>query len=305
MPGRPTTIRLAAALGAVLLAAGPARAQIDLGGQAGRAATPPRAAELVDVRVLADVERVVPGATFHVAVAFDIAAKWHIYWIDAGDGGSPTEVEVEAPDGFTVGPARYPRPEQIAGPEGRSLGYHERTVLFVPVRAPARIDATSVVLDVDVYYFVCKDICLIGETKLSIELPVVAPETARRAAPTDDPGRTLLDRYRRRLPAPLRSLEGTTCRLERVEPAPKRRLVLTGPAAGFDAVQLFPIDAPGITFGEPQATVTGDRFRVAVDVDVQPRNALGAPVRVRGVVGLGGRTSDPSYAFDIPVESDP
>ena len=84
-----------------------------------------------------------------------------------------------------------------------------------------------------------------------------------------------------------------------------RRLVITGPAAGFDAIELFPIDAPGVTFGPAQATVTGDRFRVAVDIDVQPRNALGAPLRVRGVLGLGDRTSDPSYAFDVPVETEP
>ena len=71
-----------------------------------------------------------------------------------------------------------------------------------------------------------------------------------------------------------------------------------------EEIEFFPLPAPGVTFGRPEIVVQADRFRVVVTYDVQPQNALGGALSVRGVVGLGKRGSDPCYHFDLPVEGD-
>jgi thiol:disulfide interchange protein DsbD len=60
--------------------------------------------DLVPVRFVADRDVVHAGETFHVAAIFDIEPKWHIYWMNPGMAGLPTEVEMKAPDGYAVKP---------------------------------------------------------------------------------------------------------------------------------------------------------------------------------------------------------
>jgi DsbC/DsbD-like thiol-disulfide interchange protein len=94
---------------------------------------PKSAEQLVTVRGVADVDRLVPGQAFHLAFIFTIEPGWHIYWLNSGASGGPTEIKVSGPQGFTFGKALFPRPIVLHGEEGDTYGYERQTVLFVPV----------------------------------------------------------------------------------------------------------------------------------------------------------------------------
>ena len=267
---------------------------------------PLTAESLVQVRVISDTARIAPGRTFHLAVIFDIAEHWHIYWQDAGDAGAPTEIAVRAPEGFTVGEPLYPRPKAFAEMVGTTFGYEGRAVLFVPITAPQRLEQGVATFEAEVFYFVCRDSCLIGQEKRSIRLETVGnPAEAGDAGGGHGAGKSadavLLEEHRQRLPRPIEKLKGAEARLQ------DGRLVITGPAGGHTKVEFFPIALRGVKFGETERIVEDDRFRVTAQLDIQPHNISRkgpSGPSIRGVVGLGGKVDDPCYYFDLPLKID-
>ena len=253
------------------------------------------AEQLVKVRLASDAPIIGPGQTIHLAAIFTIAPRWHIYWANPGDSGAPTSLTVTAPDGFTVGETLFPRPMSFTDEVGTTFGYERQVVLFVPVTAPENLQAGEVEFKVDVFYLACREKCLMGRVERTQRLQTAAAPVQTEK---EGPEAWILNGYFQRLPRPLQELPGAEAQ------AKKGRLILTGPADTREEIEFFPLPAPGVTFGRPEIVVQADRFRVAVTYDVQPQNALGGALSVRGVVGLGKRGSDPCYYFDLPVEGD-
>ncbi len=270
---------------AAMAAAGGAAGQLD-----SRLDRRPRAEQLVRVRVIPDAERVGPGGTFHVAVVFDIEPGWHIYWKNPGDGALGTQLEVEAPAGFEVGTPLWARPEVFETDKLVQYAYKDRAAVFVPVKAPAEVPEGRAEIRVDVRFAVCKEYCLLGELRRGASV-----ETGARPADVTIRQDPLLERCRRCLPRPLDrepgakvSFDGTT-------------LTLEGPARGRRSVRLFPDPSPGVEFGAVEVSVQDDRFIVRVPVELQPRNSLGEPMVMAGLVALGEKPDDPCYDFALPA----
>jgi len=253
------------------------------------------AEQAVQVRLAGDAAAIGPGQTIRLAVIFTIAPHWHIYWLNPGDSGAPTNLTVTAPEGFTVGGTLFPRPEAFTETAGTTYGYERETVLFVPVTAPKDLKEGEVSFDVDIFYLVCRDRCLIGRAAESLRIATAA--TAAGSGPSTADTQTLR-RHADRLPRPLTELPGASARLE------EGLLLVTGPAGGHETVEFFPLPVPGVTFGEAEIVVEDDRFRLAVPFQVKPQNALGQTMSVRGVLGLGRSVSDPCYDLLLPLESD-
>ena len=109
----------------------------------------------VEMELLADVSHVTPGAHFQLAVHFEIPEHCHIYWQNPGfrfgglpvpHAALPTRIEVEGPEGYTIGEALYPGPRYFeVAPLIRSYGYEESVCLLVPVSAPlsAQVGSTA------------------------------------------------------------------------------------------------------------------------------------------------------------------
>ncbi|MCP3906099.1 MAG: hypothetical protein GY715_20950 [Planctomycetes bacterium] len=280
---------------AVLVTAGPTRSAPP---ETAPAEPPPpeNVDRLVKLRLVSDVDRIEPGATFHLAVIFEIAEHWHTYWIDSGAGGAPTELAVRAPKGFTVGKTRFPRPRAFPGPEGPEYGYERETVLFVPVTAPKNLDDATAVFDVNVFFLACRDVCLLGDRDLRVEVPTVARRTGKTRRPTGRDGQRI-ETFQRRLPRPIARLDGGRASFD------GKHLLVTGPAKAGTKLLVFPIQSPGIEYGEISTEVADGRFRLRAPVTVSPQNALGEPLVIGGVVSLGSRPDDPAYAWRIPVKT--
>jgi len=249
------------------------------------------AEQLVSLELCADTDRVVAGQTFYLAFLFDIDPKWHIYWESPGATGTPTFVEVSAPDGFETGPTLFTRPQRFGSPdsfEGVTIGYADHAALLVPVTAPSDLEpGVELTFTADVMWLVCQKVCLMGQATPSITLTTGEAS----GADIDD----VVHRAIARLPRDLADVDGATIEFDGT------RLTVSTPAREFENATLFPLERPGVTFGEPEVSVAGGVATVTVVVEIARQNALGEPIVLAGVLGLGSDPDDPCYSFALPV----
>lgn len=158
----------------------------------------------VTVSLLADKSAFTPGSTVHIGVKFKIKEHWHIYHKEPGETGRATTVDLNLPDGFTVGETIWQQPETFTDFGLTAYGYSKETIIIIPVTIPSdyqpgdEIEITS-----DITWLACEMNCVPGQTTLSIKLPVVASadqvsDTNTEAFGTnqagDDPGGTVFDK---------------------------------------------------------------------------------------------------------------
>lgn len=153
----------------------------------------PALKSLVKTELFADVSAVEAGKPFTVGVLFKIAPGWHIYWKEPGDAGLSTLIDFKAPAGFTVGELQYPQhltfnqPGDIVG-----YGYKDEVMLFATVTPPAELKSDApVTITAESSWLCCENICVPGEAKQEIQLPIGS------AAPNQE---TLFATWRERTP---------------------------------------------------------------------------------------------------------
>lgn len=263
-----------------------------------RPSGPASAEELVRVELVpvdATDVRLAPGGKVELAVVFTIEPKWHIYWMNPGAAGMPTDVRIEVPAPLAAGAIRFPRPTAFKEPEGVTYGYAKSTALFLDVTAPDDWEPTGPIsCTVDVGFLVCKDVCLMGQAERTLAFATdgSAGAPARSWRPE---AQAAARAHRAHLPAPWSSLDGATLDFDGT------MLRLAGPAGDHASVELYPLDGRGVTFGDARKTVTDGRFTIEVPIELRPQNALGKPMVLAGVVGLGA--DGPAFAFERPVET--
>ncbi len=129
----------------------------------------------IEVELLAETATLVPGETAWLGIRLDPAAHWHTYWKMGGDSGEPTSLnDWQAPEGTEIGQLQWPAPYWLPfyDTDLVNFGYEAEVVLPVPVTIPANYQGESVELSTLAYWNVCDQICIPGEQRLSITLPV-------------------------------------------------------------------------------------------------------------------------------------
>ena len=92
---------------------------------------------MVQARLVFDRQNTQPGQVFRVGVLLSIEPGWHVYWLNPGFSGFPTEVQWSSTQA-TFGPTRYPAPTTFYEADGvnvQTLHYYERQGL---IAAPGR-----------------------------------------------------------------------------------------------------------------------------------------------------------------------
>jgi thiol:disulfide interchange protein DsbD len=136
----------------------------------------------VDVSLAASTARVEAGKPFSVGVLLRMQRGWHVYWLNPGDAGLATSVRWTLPEGFTVGPLRWPVPERFEQPGGVvGYGYTDTVLLAATVTPPAGADGDGPFpLRAEVGWLACEQLCIRG--KKSLELTLGAPPVAAQPA---------------------------------------------------------------------------------------------------------------------------
>lgn len=144
----------------------------------------------VRVELIAEVDTIVPGEPFWVALRQEIRPGWHTYWRNPGDSGAPTTISFDLPPGFSASDIHWPVPERLAYGPLMNFGYKDEVVLPVMITPPATIDAGSISLAASAKWLVCADICIPEEGDMSMSLPVGPSSAPSADAPLFDEVRT-------------------------------------------------------------------------------------------------------------------
>jgi len=124
----------------------------------------PSGDELVEARLVSDVQSVAAGKTFTLAVQLDIEPDWHVYWRYPGDAGMSTQVKWRLPEGFTAGELQWPIPHKFTeSGDITSYGYSDTVTLLAEVTAPNTLPETDkLTFGAEVSWLVCRERCLQG-----------------------------------------------------------------------------------------------------------------------------------------------
>ncbi|MSR10518.1 MAG: thiol:disulfide interchange protein [Gammaproteobacteria bacterium] len=129
----------------------------------------------IEVELLAETTNIVPGETTWLALRLDPAEHWHTYWKMGGDSGEPSSLnEWQAPEGTVIGDIQWPAPHWIPfyDTDLVNFGYEAEVLLPVAVTIPADYAGASVELSTLAFWNVCEQICIPGEQRINITLPV-------------------------------------------------------------------------------------------------------------------------------------
>ena len=129
----------------------------------------------IEVELLSETSNIVPGETTWLGLRLDPAEHWHTYWKMGGDSGEPTDLtEWNAPEGTQIGEIQWPAPHWLPFYETDlvNFGYEEEIILPIAITIPDNFEGESVELGALAYWNVCEQICIPGEQRLSISLPI-------------------------------------------------------------------------------------------------------------------------------------
>ena len=265
---------------------------------------PPDPESLVSMEAALTIDVIHPGDKFFIAVSFDIEESWHIYWSNPGETGNATQVFVEAPEGFTVGDALLPRPEDIPA-MFRTYGYEHGAILFVPIEAPESLDISKPLkFIVEAGWLVCKESCYLGDdTKVLAAKAVMHPRTTAADVMTVDfkdemwfiTNKEHVELFTQRIPRNIEFDDDVAINIE------NNRIVIEGPIGKFDYLEYFPDNSVGVKTELVSSDIARGEFRVVIDVTFDGNSAGDTPPVAAGVVALGRAMDDPSYSFEIEV----
>lgn len=133
-------------------------------------------------RLLAGRVEVKGQPTLVAGIELSIAKGWKTYWRTPGDsGGVPPNVDLAQSENVASFVVLYPAPHRLPDPLGDAIGYKDAVTLPVAIVA---LDASKpVVLNVQIEYGICREICVPAEARLTLTIPpgTISPAPAMLA----------------------------------------------------------------------------------------------------------------------------
>lgn len=133
----------------------------------------------VKARLIASHTTIVPGEPFTLGLELTIDPTWHTYWINPGETGKTTTLQLDLPGGFTAGKLGYPVPKRFVTDYGYDIkeagfGYTDVVIHPITITPPSDLKpGTSVTLKGEAEWLMCDpNTCLPGQADLSITLSV-------------------------------------------------------------------------------------------------------------------------------------
>ena len=132
----------------------------------------PAKSEHLEAELIAEVTSIEPGKLFWVALKLEMEESWHVNWLNPGDAGLAPTLKWALPQGFTAGDINWPIPKRIPVGDMMLFGYDGTVLLPVEITPPSQFNEDEFTFLADCDWVVCGDVCIPGEAKLSLTLPV-------------------------------------------------------------------------------------------------------------------------------------
>ncbi|MBT4622690.1 MAG: DUF255 domain-containing protein [Verrucomicrobia bacterium] len=156
------------------------------GGQAGVAKP------ATTVKLLLSHDAAEPGTTVMAGLELTMADGWHTYWINPGAAGIPTAVEWTLPKGVSAGPIQWPVPDKFTALGSIGYGYHDKTILLVPLAIAADAALGQATISGKVSWLECKESCIPRDQQVSATLTIAGTDTPSANAAKLDAAKTEL-----------------------------------------------------------------------------------------------------------------
>lgn len=177
---------------------------------------------------------------YQAGLEFLLDPGWHTYWHYPGEAGLPPQIDAGGSANLKHLEVLYPAPERYSDGFTTSIVYHDGIVL--PLLVDPEDPGTPVSLAVEVFFGICKDICVPGEASLALEL--------RPDGKTDDLAATLIARDLEAVP---RTDEETDLAILSVAPAASgEALTIVAKAPEDGEPDLFAAAPEGSFIGLPK-----------------------------------------------------
>lgn len=234
-----------------------------------------------------------------IGILLRIEAGWHIYWRNSGEAAFPTTVSWKLPSGWTVGKLRWPLPYRfIERGNITTFGYRREVLLFADLFSPTvePNDNESVLIEAEVKWLACKDVCIPGKARLTKEIPFSITKALQAS-----PEAKIFDVYRALTPAKKETEKKTVSKsgirlspiLSKNSTKPKETLsflvLLEGLALSENAsekLQFFPHEHDHFSFGSPELAKLDSR-KIPVEKD---SFLIRVPLRVSADASVGTHT---------------
>ena len=131
--------------------------------------------EEIEVELVSASANAVAGETLTLAVRLDPTEHWHTYSRWQGDSGDATALmEWRLPEGSVAGELQFPTPTWLPFPGSDLVTFAYEKEIFLPVTVTVPEDYSEDTFAASVYvqWQVCDEICILGEGRVGVELPV-------------------------------------------------------------------------------------------------------------------------------------
>ena len=184
------------------------------------------------------------GGVWQAGIRVELEPEWKTYWRMPGDSGIPPQFDWAGSENSAAIEVGFPVPRRFNDAGGETIGYHEQVVFPVFVK-PENLDA-AVSLQLNMFFAVCKDVCIPAKAKAGAALEASAANP-------------LLEEWQKRLPRLAAAGEAphvTATRLEIRENKPVLIVSLKG-----HAHDIFVESETSAYFGKPRFdSTTGEAW---------------------------------------------
>jgi DsbC/DsbD-like thiol-disulfide interchange protein len=131
-------------------------------------------------RLSAGVTDASDGSRLLAFVEIELPEGWKTYWRNPGDaGGLPPTFDWSKSSNLAAATVLYPAPKLMTDKAGNTIGYKDRVVFPVEIKAKNADEAIDLALTLQ--FGICKDICVPVEAELGLEIPPKATDGAPTA----------------------------------------------------------------------------------------------------------------------------
>jgi DsbC/DsbD-like thiol-disulfide interchange protein len=203
------------------------------------------------------------GGVWQAGILVELEPGWKTYWRMPGDSGIPPQFDWTGSENSAAIEVGFPVPRRFNDAAGETIGYHDQVVFPVFVK-PEKLDA-AVSLRLNMFFAVCKDVCIPAKAKAEAALEASAAHP-------------LLEEWQKRLPrlAVVGALPFVTAaRFETRENRPALVLNLTG-----QVQDIFVESETSAYFGKPQFDdATGEAWLPIANLK-DTAKLLGVPLKL-------------------------
>ncbi len=131
----------------------------------------------VEAQLVSSAAAVQPGQSFWVALRLAHDEGWHTYWKESTTG-YPPKIDWELPEGWEAGAIRWPTPRVYTTGHIVDYVFEDEVLLPVEMVVPEEVRESQVTLRASVEWLMCEEICIPGDARLSLTIPVASAESA-------------------------------------------------------------------------------------------------------------------------------